>query len=68
MLVVTLEQMHALFTFANIFVVKIARDLRDGRPKKVAVLLDFVQITPPKLQKVDLSGIQNDSLSKILLS
>ena len=45
MLVVTLEQMHALFTFANIFVVKIARDLRDSLPKKVAVLLDFVQIT-----------------------
>ena len=45
--------------------------------KKVAVLLDFVQITSPQLWKrqqlflnaknVDLSDIQNDSLSKILL-
>ena len=44
--------------------------------KKVALLLDFVQITPPNLdhlynffecQNVDLSEIQNDSLFKILL-
>ena len=42
--------------------------------KKVAVLLDFVQITSPQFvplffnaKNVDLSNIQNDSLSKILL-
>ena len=53
--------------------------LREGFPKKkVAVLLGFVQITSPSPQfgqlvpiflnakNVDLSNIQNDSLSKIL--
>ena len=53
---------------------------REGVKKKTAVLLDFVQITsqgaPPiwticktilNAKNFDLSGIQNDSLSKILL-
>ena len=45
--------------------------------KKVAVLLDFVQITSPQFgqlvqlflnaKNIDLSDIQNDSLTKILL-
>ena len=52
-------------------------DLREGPAKKVAVLLDFVQITSPQFgqlvqlllnaKNIDLSDIQNDSLSKILL-
>ena len=57
------------------------RFVREGSPKKVAVLLDFFQITSPprspqfgqlvqlflNAKNVDLSYIQNDSLSKILL-
>ena len=57
------------------------RFVREGSPKKVAVLLDFFQITSPSpspqfgqlvqlflnAKNVDLSYIQNDSLSKILL-
>ena len=48
--------------------------LREGPAKKVAVLLDFVQITSPQFgqlvqlllnaKNVDLSHIQNDSLGK----
>ena len=53
--------------------------LREGVPKKAAVLFDFVQITSPlpkfgqlvqlflNAKNVDLSNIQNDSLSKVLL-
>ena len=53
--------------------------IRDGFPrKKNAVLLDFVQIPPPRplpqfgqlflnTKNVDLGDIQNDSLSKIPL-
>ena len=48
-------------------------DIGKGSRKKAAVLLDYVQITPPlwttflNAKNVDLSDIENDSSSKILL-
>ena len=54
--------------------------LREGVPKKAAVLFDFVQITSPlpkfgqlvqlflKAKNVDLSDIQNENYPKLLLN
>ena len=56
----------------------VKESIREEVTKKAAVLLDFVQITSPQFgqlvqlilnaKNVDLSDIQNDSLSKILLN